>query len=122
MEQMLEANPDAAVALEQAQVAIERGQIALFAFVVLILTGIFLTMFYRPSIAPVTYNGGLELYRGTTQPAAFESILRLSHDIPGGLLFRRIHRVAAHLFVAASVLHMLRILLTGAFRKPREVN
>ena len=98
------------------------GEIAVFAFVVLVLTGIFLTMFYRPSTAPVTYNGGLELYSGTTQPAAFESILRLSHDIPGGLLFRRIHRVAAHLFVAASVLHMLRVLLTGAFRRPREVN
>ncbi|MPZ71645.1 MAG: ubiquinol-cytochrome c reductase cytochrome b subunit [Nitriliruptorales bacterium] len=98
------------------------GEIALFALVVLVLTGVFLTMFYRPSIEAVTYNGSFELYRGTTQPAAFESILRLSHDIPGGLLFRRIHRVAAHLFVAAGVLHMLRILLTGAFRRPREVN
>ena len=98
------------------------GEIALFAFIVLVLTGVFLTMFYRPSIDPVVYNGSFELYRGTEQPAAFESILRLSHDVPGGLLFRRIHRVAAHLFVAASVLHMLRILLTGAFRRPREVN
>ena len=98
------------------------GEIALFALVVLVLTGIFLTMFYRPSTTPVPYTGSLELYRGTTQPAAFDSILRLSHDIPGGLLFRRIHRVAAHLFIAASVLHMLRILLTGAFRRPREVN
>jgi ubiquinol-cytochrome c reductase cytochrome b subunit len=79
-------------------------------------------MFYRPSTDPVVYNGSFELYRGTTQPAAFESILRLSHDVPGGLLFRRIHRIAAHLFIAASVLHMLRILLTGAFRRPREVN
>jgi ubiquinol-cytochrome c reductase cytochrome b subunit len=98
------------------------GEIALFALVILILTGVFLTMFYRPSIDPVVYDGSFELYRGTTQPAAFESILRLSHDIPGGLLFRRIHRIAAHLFIAASVLHMLRILLTGAFRRPREVN
>ncbi len=98
------------------------GEIALFAFVVLVLTGVFLTMFYRPSTAPVLYNGSFELYRGTQQPAAFESILRLSHDVPGGLLMRRVHRVAAHLFVAASVLHMLRILLTGAFRRPREVN
>ena len=98
------------------------GEIALFAFVVLVATGVFLTMFYRPSITPVTYDGSFELYRGTSQPAAFESILRLSHDIAGGLLFRRIHRVAAHLFIAASVLHMLRILLTGAFRRPREVN
>ena len=98
------------------------GEVALFAFIVLVATGVFLTMFYRPSIEPVTYNGAFELYRDTQQPAAFESILRLSYDVPGGLLFRRIHRLAAHLFVAASVLHMLRILLTGAFRRPREVN
>ena len=98
------------------------GEIALFAFVVLVATGVFLTMFYRPSTAMVSYDGAMELYRGTEQPAAFESILRLSHDIPGGLLFRRIHRIAAHLFIAASVLHMLRILLTGAFRRPREIN
>ncbi|HVM19999.1 MAG TPA: cytochrome b N-terminal domain-containing protein [Egibacteraceae bacterium] len=98
------------------------GEIALFSFVVLVLTGVFLTMFYRPSIEPVTYNGSFELYAGTTQPAAFESILRLSHDIPGGLLFRRIHRLAAHLFMAATVLHMVRIVLTGAFRRPREIN
>jgi ubiquinol-cytochrome c reductase cytochrome b subunit len=98
------------------------GEVALFALVILVLTGVFLTMFYRPSTAGVVYDGSFELYRGTTQPAAFESILRLSHDVPGGLLFRRIHRIAAHLFIAASVLHMLRILLTGAFRRPREVN
>ena len=98
------------------------GEVALFALVILVATGVFLTMFYRPSIDPVTYQGSAELYRGTQQPAAFESILRLSHDVPGGLLFRRIHRIAAHLFIAASVLHMLRILLTGAFRRPREVN
>ena len=98
------------------------GEIALFALIILVLTGVFLTMFYRPSTEPVVYNGAFELYRGTAQPSAFESILRLSHDIPGGLLFRRIHRLAAHLFIAASVLHMLRILLTGAFRRPREVN
>ena len=98
------------------------GEIALFALIILVLTGVFLTMFYRPSTEPTVYNGTFELYRGTSQPAAFESILRLSHDVPGGLLFRRIHRVAAHLFIAASVLHMLRILLTGAFRRPREVN
>ncbi len=98
------------------------GEVALFSLVVLVATGVFLTMFYRPSTAPVVYHGSLELYDGTTLPGAFESILRLSHDVPGGLLFRRIHRAASHLFIAASVLHMLRILFTGAFRRPREVN
>jgi ubiquinol-cytochrome c reductase cytochrome b subunit len=98
------------------------GEVALFAFVILVLTGIFLTMFYRPSTAPVTYLGSDPLYHGRTLPAAFESIVRLSHDVPGGLLFRRLHRGASHLFIAATVMHMLRIIMTGAFRRPREIN
>ena len=98
------------------------GEVALFALVILVATGIFLTMFYRPSTEPSIYHGANQLYAGREMPAAFESILRLSHDVPGGLLFRRIHRGASHLFIAATVLHALRILLTGAFRKPREIN
>ncbi|MGH3665361.1 MAG: cytochrome b, partial [Egibacteraceae bacterium] len=98
------------------------GEVALFSLVVLVATGLFLTMFYRPSTEPTVYNGANELYNGATLPAAFESILRLSHDVPGGLLFRRIHRGASHLFIAAAILHLLRIVLTGAFRRPREIN
>jgi ubiquinol-cytochrome c reductase cytochrome b subunit len=98
------------------------GEVALFAFVILVLTGTFLTMFYRPSSAPVVYEGSAALFDGRALPAAFESIVRLSHDVPGGLLFRRLHRGASHLFIATIVLHMLRVLLTGAFRRPREIN
>jgi ubiquinol-cytochrome c reductase cytochrome b subunit len=98
------------------------GEVALFSFVLLVLTGLFLTMFYRPSIDPVVYSGAYELYRGRELPEAYASILRLSHDVPGGLLFRRMHLGAAYLFVGAAVAHLLRVLLTGAFRRPREVN
>lgn len=98
------------------------GEVALFSFVVLVLTGIFLTMFYRPTADPVTYQGAMSLYEGRELPGAFESIVRLSYDVPGGLFFRRLHRGASHLFIAATVLHMLRILFTGAFRRPREIN
>lgn len=98
------------------------GEVALFSFVILVLTGIFLTMFYSPSVDSVTYTGGHEVYRGRELPAAFESIVRMSHDVPGGLLFRRLHRGAAYLFTGAVVLHTMRILLTGAFRRPREIN
>lgn len=98
------------------------GEVALFAFAILVLTGVFLTMFYRPSTADVTYTGSHVLYNGRELPAAFESIIRMSADVPGGLLFRRIHRVASHTFIAATVLHLLRVLMTGAFRRPREIN
>ncbi|MBW3603309.1 MAG: cytochrome b N-terminal domain-containing protein [Actinobacteria bacterium] len=98
------------------------GEVALFSLVILVLTGIFLTFFYRPNVEAVTYTGSNPVFAGRTLPAAFESIVRLSSDINGGLLFRRLHRGASHLFIATIVLHMLRILLTGAFRKPRELN
>jgi ubiquinol-cytochrome c reductase cytochrome b subunit len=98
------------------------GEVALFSFIVLVATGTFLTFFYRPSTEVVIYNGQNPLYRGVGLPEAFASILRLSEEIPGGLMMRRVHRAASHLFIAATVLHLLRILLTGAFRKPREPN
>jgi ubiquinol-cytochrome c reductase cytochrome b subunit len=98
------------------------GEVALFSLVILVLTGTFLTFFYRPNVEAVTYTGANPVFAGRTLPAAFESIVRLTSDVNGGLLFRRLHRGASHLFIATVVLHMLRIMLTGAFRKPREVN
>ncbi|WP_370326737.1 cytochrome bc complex cytochrome b subunit [Euzebya sp.] len=98
------------------------GEVATIAFVVLVATGIFLTLFYRASTEATVYAGQNEFFAGTALPAAFESIVRLSEDVPGGLFVRRVHRAASHLFIAAIVLHMLRILMTGAFRKPRELN
>jgi ubiquinol-cytochrome c reductase cytochrome b subunit len=98
------------------------GEVAMISFGVLVLTGIFLTLFYRASTDPVVYTGSNEFFAGASVPAAFESVIRLSDDVPGGLFIRRVHRAASHLFIASIVLHMLRIILTGAFRKPRELN
>lgn len=98
------------------------GEVALASLGILVLTGVFLTMFYRPSLDPVVYSGASSLYEGRTLPAAFESIVRLSNDVPGGLLVRRIHRGASHLFLLTILIHLLRVVLTGAFRRPREVN
>lgn len=98
------------------------GEVALFSLVILVLTGTFLTFFYRPNVDVITYTGSNPVFVGRSLPAAFESIVRLSSDVNGGLLFRRLHRGASHLFIATVVLHMLRVLLTGAFRKPRELN
>jgi ubiquinol-cytochrome c reductase cytochrome b subunit len=98
------------------------GEVAVFSLVILVLTGTFLTFFYRPNVEMITYTGSNPVFNGRTLPAAFESIVRLSSDVNGGLLFRRLHRGASHLFIATVVLHMLRVMLTGAFRKPRELN
>jgi ubiquinol-cytochrome c reductase cytochrome b subunit len=98
------------------------GEVALYSFVVILLSGTFLTFFFQPSMAEVTYQGSYVPLKGIQMSAAYASSLNLSFDIRGGLLFRQIHHWAALLFVAAIGLHMLRVFFTGAFRKPREIN
>jgi ubiquinol-cytochrome c reductase cytochrome b subunit len=98
------------------------GEIALYAFVVLVATGIYLTLFFEPSGAHVIYQGGYAPLRGHEMTKAFASTLDLSFERRAGLLIRQTHHWAANVFVAAIVLHLLRILFTGAFRKPRDVN
>jgi ubiquinol-cytochrome c reductase cytochrome b subunit len=98
------------------------GEVALYSFVVILLSGTFLTFFFQPSMAEVVYNGSYVPLKGLQMSAAYSSTLNISFDIRGGLLFRQIHHWAALLFIAAIGLHMLRVYFTGAFRKPREIN
>jgi len=98
------------------------GEVALYSFVVILLSGTFLTFFYDPSMTPVIYNGSYVPLKGLEMSAAMASSLDISFDIRGGLLMRQVHHWAALLFVAAIGLHMLRVFFTGAFRKPREIN
>ncbi|MEA5054052.1 MAG: ubiquinol-cytochrome c reductase cytochrome b subunit, partial [Propionicimonas sp.] len=98
------------------------GEIALYSFIILLLTGVFLTIWFKPSMAEVDYQGSYELMRGIPMSEAFASTLSISFDIRGGLLIRQIHHWAAMLFMASMTAHMLRVFFTGAFRKPRELN
>jgi len=98
------------------------GEIALWSFVVLLLTGTFLTLWFKPGMAEVTYQGTYDQLRGIHMSEAYASTLHISFDVRGGLLIRQIHHWAADLFVASLMIHMLRVFFTGAFRKPREVN
>lgn len=98
------------------------GEIALYSFIVLLLSGVFLTIWFKPSMSEVEYQGSYELLRGLQMSDAYASTLDLSFDIRGGLLLRQMHHWAAMLFVAAMLTHSLRIFFTGAFRKPREIN
>src|SRR5918999_4538362 len=98
------------------------GEIALWSFVVLLLTGTFLTLWFDPSMQEVTYEGSYTPLRGVHMSAAFASTLDISFDVRGGLLMRQMHHWSAHIFIAAMLLHLLRHALTGSFRKPREVN
>jgi ubiquinol-cytochrome c reductase cytochrome b subunit len=98
------------------------GEIALYSFVVLLLTGTFLTLFFKPSMTEAIYHGSFVKLDGVRVSEAYSSTLNISFDVRGGLLMRQIHHWAALLFVAAIGLHALRIFFTGAFRRPREIN
>ncbi|HEX5596362.1 MAG TPA: cytochrome bc complex cytochrome b subunit [Micromonosporaceae bacterium] len=98
------------------------GEIALFSFIILLLTGTFLTFFFDPSMKEVVYNGSYAPMRGVHMSAAYASALDLSFDVRGGLIMRQMHHWAALIFMASIVVHMMRIFFTGAFRKPRETN
>ncbi len=98
------------------------GEIALYSFITLLITGIFLTMFFVPSMNEVEYSGPWTALQGTHMSEAYASTLRLSFEVRGGLLMRQIHHWAALVFMAAIVTHMMRVFFTGAFRKPREIN
>lgn len=98
------------------------GEIALYSFVILLLTGTYLTFWYDPSMEEVTYDGSYALLRGIDMSKAYATSLDLSFDVRGGLLMRQIHHWSALLFVASIVVHLFRTFFTGAFRKPREAN
>src|SRR5690625_339730 len=98
------------------------GEIALYSFIILILTGIFLSMFFVPSMGMTTYEGSFSTLQGVEMSEAYASTLHLSFDVRGGLLMRQIHHWSALIFMAAIVTHMMRVFFTGAFRKPREIN
>ena len=98
------------------------GEIALWSFVVLLLTGTFLTLWFKPSMGEIVYNGSYDQLRGVSMSEAYASTLEISFDVRGGLLMRQIHHWSAMLFIAAMFVHMMRVYFTGAFRKPREVN
>ena len=97
------------------------GEVALYAFVILVGTGIYLTLFFEPSTAQTYYTGHYLPLRGHQMSVAYRSGVDLSFKVRAGLLMRQTHHWAADVFVAAIVLHMLRIFFTGAYRKPRDL-
>jgi ubiquinol-cytochrome c reductase cytochrome b subunit len=98
------------------------GEIALYSFVILLLTGTFLAFFFKDSQTEILYHGSYIPLKGVSMSEAYASTLHISFDVRAGLLIRQIHHWAALLFVSAIFIHMLRIFFTGAFRKPREIN
>ena len=98
------------------------GEIALYSFIILLLSGTFLALFFKPSMVEIVYEGSYIPLRGSPMSEAFASALDISFEVRGGLLMRQVHHWAALLFLSAMAVHMLRVFFTGAFRRPREIN
>lgn len=98
------------------------GEIALYSFLILLLTGVYLTLFFDPSITKVIYDGAYLPLNGVEMSRAYETALNLSFEVRGGLFIRQMHHWAALMFMVSMTVHMLRIFFTGAFRRPREAN
>jgi ubiquinol-cytochrome c reductase cytochrome b subunit len=90
------------------------GEIALYSFIVVLLSGVYLTFFFKPSMIEVIYAGSYVPLQGIHMSEAYASSLDISFDVRGGLLIRQMHHWVA--------VHMFRVFFTGAFRKPREFN
>ncbi|MFE0645014.1 cytochrome bc complex cytochrome b subunit [Streptomyces sp. NPDC058877] len=98
------------------------GEICLYSFLIIILTGVYLTLFFHPSMNEVEYVGPYVPLQGQLMSEAFNSTMHISFEVRGGLLIRQIHHWAALIFLAGMFVHMMRVFFTGAFRKPREIN
>ncbi|MGE5763541.1 MAG: cytochrome b, partial [Mycobacterium leprae] len=98
------------------------GEIALYSFIILLLSGVYLTLWFNPGTAIVEYDGSYVPLKGVEMTQAYASSLDISFDVRGGLFMRQVHHWAALLFVAAMAVHLMRVFFTGAFRKPRELN
>ena len=98
------------------------GEVSLFCFVILAVTGTVLGLLYVPAAQNVTYIGQVSEYAGTTVPQAFSSVLHITYDVRLGMYVRMLHHWASYVFVAAIGIHAMRIFFSGAYRNPREIN
>ncbi|MFI2028616.1 cytochrome bc1 complex cytochrome b subunit [Streptomyces buecherae] len=98
------------------------GEVCLYSFIIIILTGVYLTMFFNPSMGEVVYDGPYVPMQGIRMSEAYKSTLDISFEVRGGLLIRQIHHWAALIFIGSMFVHMMRVFFTGAYRKPREMN
>ena len=97
------------------------GEVALYCFIILVATGVFLTFYFEPSLASTHYHGSYGPLRGLEMSDAYKSAIQISFEVKAGLLIRQTHHWAADVFVASMVLHLMRVFFTGAFRRPREL-
>ena len=97
------------------------GEVAFYSFAFVLVSGVFLTFFYDPSVDRVIYDGSYTPLSGVEMSKALESTLAISFDVQGGMLMRQLHHWASLIMVAAILIHLAAAFFTGAFSKPREL-
>ena len=98
------------------------GELALWSLIILLATGVYLTFFFDASTEEVIYHGSYVPLQGVEMTKAYASALDISFEVRAGLVMRQIHHWSANVYIAATVVHLMRIYFTGAFRRPRELN
>jgi ubiquinol-cytochrome c reductase cytochrome b subunit len=91
------------------------GRIAVYSFIVALISGVLLLPFFRPDMTSVIYHGSYHKLDGVPVSKAYRSVLGISFDVRGGLLIRQVHHWSADLFVAAICLRLLRAFFRGRF-------
>ncbi len=98
------------------------GEIAFYSFIILVITGTFMALFFNGSSVKVVYHGLYRPLDGISMSAAYQSVVHLSFGVRAGLLVRQMHHWAADIFLCAILAHLARIFFTAAYRRPRELN
>ena len=96
------------------------GVVTVASLVVVSVTGVLLMFFYTPSGTPTTYSGAYTPLHGVEVSHAFASTMRVTFDVPGGLVLRQAHHWAALLLPASLVVQLAATFFTGGFRRPRR--
>lgn len=96
------------------------GELSLYSFLALVVTGVFLTVYFDASEVETTYDGRYGPLQGAQVSAAYASTVKLSWGVKAGLVMRQAHHWAALVFVGAIFVHLARIFFTGAFRRPQN--
>ena len=91
------------------------GRIAVYSFIVALISGVLLLPFFQPDMTSVVYHGSYHKLDGAPMSQAYRSVLDISFDVRGGLLIRQVHHWSADLFVAAICLRLLRAFFRGRF-------
>ena len=96
------------------------GAVSAACLAVLVVTGVFLVLYFRPSNEQVVYHGSYAPLHGVQMSKALNSTLHISFEVRAGLLMRQAHHWAALVLPASLMLQMLSIFFTGGFRRPRQ--